>query len=766
MVERRAISVDGIVQGVGFRPFVHGLASRLHLQGFVRNQTGNVRIEVEGEHSSLDRFLDELTLRPPPLAHIDRVSWSQVSPRGDAQFRVEASRIDPDGQILISPDVATCADCTAELLDPANRRYRYPFLNCTNCGPRLTIISGSPYDRPRTTMAGFPMCPECQEEYENPADRRFHAQPTCCRRCGPGLRLLDDKAEEISADDPPTAFALAIRAGRIGAMKGIGGFHLVCDATREAAVAELRRRKQRDEKPFAVMLRNIEDVLAICQVSPLERQLLAAPRAPIVLLRKRAGCRIANSVAPGNPLLGVMLPYTPLHHLLLADVQGTPLVMTSGNRSDEPIAYEEADALVRLRGIADLFLVHNRPIHLRCDDSVTRVVAGQELPVRRSRGYAPQPLLLPVDCPRPTLAVGGQLKVAFALGRSRQAILSHHMGDLDHFAAYTAFERDIDHFERLFGVRPQRIAHDLHPDYASTRYAQKRAEASGVDLVAVQHHHAHVASCMAEHGLAGAVIGVAFDGTGYGSDGGVWGGEFLVGDYKTFRRAAHLRYVGLPGGEQAIHEPWRMAASHLLDAECDLTPLESFVPPGSLHAVRTMIERRFNTPQTSSVGRLFDAVAALIGLRTKVSYEGQAAVELEWLAEKASSGGSYLVEISEEARPDEPLPMLVIDVRPVVRAILHDLQHESDRTRIARRFHWTIVEMITTVCGRIRRQSGLERVVLSGGVFMNGLLTAETVRRLTRDGFAVYRHRLVPPNDGGLSLGQLAVAASREAESA
>jgi hydrogenase maturation protein HypF len=529
-------------------------------------------------------------------------------------------------------------------------------------------------------------------------------------------------------------------------------------------VAELRQRKHRDEKPFAVMLRTLQDVQAICEVSRLERQLLESPRAPIVLLRKRPGCRIANSVAPGNPLLGVMLPYSPLHHLLLGDVQGIALVMTSGNRADEPIAYEEADALERLHGIADLFLVHNRPIHLRCDDSVTRVVAGQELPVRRSRGYAPQPVQLPVTCGRPTLAVGGQLKAAFALGRGDQAILSHHMGDLEHFAAYTAFQRDIEHFQRLFGVRPQRIAHDLHPDYASTRYAQQRARAEGEELVAVQHHHAHMASCMAEHGLRGAVIGVTLDGSGYGSDGAIWGGEFLVGDFTTFRRAGHLRYVGLPGGEQAIREPWRMAASHLLDAECDLTPLESLVPPGSLHAVRTMIARRFNTPMTSSAGRLFDAVAALLGLRTKVTYEGQAAVELEWLAEKASSGGSYLAEVSEEAGPDDPEAVFVVDSRPVVRAILHDLEHEADRPRIARRFHWTMVEMIAAVCSRIRQRSGLQRVVLSGGTFMNGLLTGEVMRRLLRDGFAVYRHHLVPPNDGGLSLGQLAVAASGKDE--
>jgi hydrogenase maturation protein HypF len=766
MVERRAINVRGIVQGVGFRPFVHGLASRFHLQGFVRNQSGDVRIEVEGEGGSLDRFLNEITRNPPPLAHIDHVSWSRVSPRGDVQFRIDASKIDSDGQVLISPDVATCPACLAELLDPADRRFRYPFLNCTHCGPRLAIITGSPYDRPRTTMAGFPMCPECGEEYDNPADRRFHAQPTCCRECGPTLRLLNAEGTAIPADDPLVTFVRAIQAGQIGAMKGVGGYHLVCDATNELVVAKLRQRKHRDEKPFAVMLHNLSDIKKLCEISPLEGQLLESPRAPIVLVRKRSPCGIAESVAPGNPLLGAMLAYTPLHHLLLNDVQGIPLVMTSGNRSDEPIAYEEADAVERLRGIADLFLVHNRPIHLRCDDSVTRVVVGQELPVRRSRGYAPQPVPLPVDCVRPILAVGGQLKVAFALGRGRQAILSHHMGDLDHFAAYKAFEHDIAHFERLFRIRPQRIAHDLHPDYMSTRYAQDRAESGRVELVAVQHHHAHMASCMAEHGLTEPVIGVTFDGTGYGGDGTVWGGEFLVGDYRTFRRAGHLRCVRLPGGEQAIREPWRMAASYLLDAQCDLSPLESLVPPQALHAVSTMIERRVNTPMTSSAGRLFDAVAALIGLRSKVTYEGQAAIELEWLAERASTGGSYPIEGSEETSPDDPEPTFVVDLRPAVWAIVHNLRDRPDRPRIARRFHWTVVDAITEVCGRIRQRHDLSSVVLSGGTFLNGLLSAEAVRRLTREGFTVYRHHLVPPNDGGLSLGQLAIAASRDSDTA
>ena len=475
MMQRRAISVDGIVQGVGFRPFVHALASRLDLRGFVKNQTGNVSIEVEGERASLETFLDELRSNSPPLAHIDQVFWSEVAARGDRQFRIETSEIDPEGRVLISPDVATCGDCLNELFDPANRRYGYPFLNCTHCGPRLTIITGSPYDRARTTMEAFSLCPACRQEYENPADRRFHAQPTCCETCGPALRLLDGDAALISATEPLELFAQDIRSGRIGAMKGLGGYHLICDATNESVVAEMRRRKHRDERPFALMVRTIREAEMLCVFSPLERQLLESPRAPIVLLRKRAGARIAATVAPGNPFLGVMLPYTPLHHLLLRGMEGTPLVMTSGNRSDEPIAYEDADAIARLRGIADVFLVHNRPIHVRCDDSVTRVVAGAELPIRRSRGYAPQSGaaadgVFPSDPGRRRATQGG------VRPGTRTACVPQpsHGRPASILRRTRPSRRDIDHFEQLFGIRPQLIAHDMHPDYASTRYAKTR----------------------------------------------------------------------------------------------------------------------------------------------------------------------------------------------------------------------------------------------------------------------------------------------------
>jgi hydrogenase maturation protein HypF len=754
-MERRAIVVRGIVQGVGFRPFVYGLATRLGLSGLVRNQTGTLLIEVEGEPSALDGFLSELAERPPPLAHVEHLSWEARPAQGESHFRIESSEADAASPVFISPDVATCSDCLAELLDPADRRHGYPFLNCTNCGPRLTIITGAPYDRPRTTMAAFAMCPACRAEYEDPTNRRFHAQPTACADCGPRLRLLDGAGQPVVAPDPLAQFAAALRAGQVGAVKGLGGYHLACDAANASAVAELRRRKHRDEKPFAVMVVDAAAAAALGEVGPAERALLTSPRAPIVLLRKSRPGAVADEVAPRNPHLGVMLPYTPLHHLLLRSFGG-PLVMTSGNRSDEPIAYRDDEALVKLTGIADLFLVHDRPVHVRCDDSVTRSVDGIELPLRRSRGYAPRPVELPFDCPEPILAVGGQLKVTFALGRGRQAFLSHHLGDLDHYDAYRAFEKDVGLYERLFAVAPRVIAHDLHPDYATTGYARRRAAESGTDLLSVQHHHAHMASCMVEHGLTGPVVGVTFDGTGYGTDGLIWGGEFLVGDYRTFRHAAHLRLVGLPGGERAVREPWRVALAHLRDADVGPDLLKARVLPVELRTVERMLERGLNTPLTSSAGRLFDAVAALAGVRDRVSYEGQAAVELEWLASGVSPDGAYPFALSEQ--PQEPL---VVDTRPLIRAVADDVGRGIAAALVARRFHSTAVEMIAAVCDRLRRATGLADVVLSGGVFLNALLTGEVSARLGADGFRVYRQRLVPPNDGGLSLGQLAIAAAQ-----
>ncbi len=752
---RRAIAIVGLVQGVGFRPFVFGLAARFGLGGFVRNQTDGVHIEVEGEAGLLDRFLAELTKTPPPHARIDQVRCVPQEAQGESAFRIEASADISAGPVFIQPDIATCEHCLAELFDPRDRRYRYPFLNCCACGPRLTIIKAAPYDRGRTTMAEFAMCTACRAEYSDPADRRFHAQPIACPACGPRLQALHPDGKPM-AGDPLTMTVTALRGGGIVALKGLGGYHLACAADCAAAVVALRQRKERDEKPFALMVADVAAARSICDVTDVEERLLLAPERPIVLLRRRPDACVAEEVAPRNPHLGVMLPYTPLHHLLLRDLDGTPLVMTSGNRSDEPIAYEDADALARLQGIADINLTHNRAIYLRCDDSVLRVLQGELMPLRRSRGFAPQPIRLPIELKSPALAVGGQLKATFALGQGRHAFLSHHLGDLDHYEAYRAYVEAIDHYQRLWQIEPALLVHDLHPDYASTRYAQ----ATGRKLLAVQHHHAHLASCMAEHGLEGPVLGVIFDGAGVGTDGTIWGGEFLAGDYRVFERAAHFRCVPMPGGEQAIREPWRMALAYRRDA--GIAGVAVAHASGSHgRVVEQMLERGVNAPLTSSVGRLFDAVASLAGVRQRVSYEGQAAMELEWLANAEMSDGCYPFEICASAlRRGTPPATLQVDCRPAIAAIDDEVRAGVSARMIGRRFHSTLVEIIAQVCRRIHEERRLDRVVLSGGVFMNALLLEETLTRLACDGFQVFRHRCVPPNDGGLSLGQLAIAAA------
>jgi len=762
-MERREIAIRGIVQGVGFRPFVYGLASRLKLNGFVRNSTGGVHIEVEGERGELDRFLDEIRKSPPPLSRIEELHWRTRAMCGEASFRIEKSEAEVGAPVMISPDVATCDECLAEMFDPGDRRYRYPFLNCTNCGPRLTIISAAPYDRQRTTMAGFEMCAECRREYEDPTNRRFHAQPTACAVCGPKLMLFDANGKEMP-NDPIAKCAEAIGAGKIVAIKGLGGYHLACDARNEEAVRELRRRKHRDEKPFAVMVRDVEAARFICEVSQAEEELLRSAARPIVLLRRSeesaAGAAayegLPDNVAPRNPNVGVMLPYTPVHHLLFSalSTEHSALIMTSGNRADEPIATGEPEVFERLRGIADLFLTNNRGIHVRCDDSVVRVVDGRQSLIRRSRGYAPRPIRLRVECAQPILAVGGQLKNTFALARGRHAIVSHHIGDLDHYLARAAFERDIALYEKLFEIAPAVIAHDLHPDYGSTRYAQKRARETGAQLIAVQHHHAHMASCMAEHGLHERVIGVSLDGTGYGTDGAIWGGEFLVGDLVDFRRVAHLRYVPMPGGESAIKQPWRMAISYLRDAGLD----DATRHPAAA-TIGQMLAKNVNCPPTSSMGRLFDAVAALIGVRQEVSFEGQAAVELEALAARGETTESYEFQIIS----GEPLE---ISAATMIRAIVEDLQRNIPIAEIARKFQNSVARLIGKVCKQLRETFGIETVVLSGGVCMNTLLMQRSIAILSREGFRTFAQELVPANDGGLSLGQIAVAAARMERSA
>lgn len=767
--ERRAIIVTGLVQGVGFRPFVHRLASRLNLCGYVKNAGGAVLIEVQGTPRRLDQFFNELRIQPPSLSRIEEVRSEKRPLRDDATFSIVSSDLDSSESVFIPTDMATCDECLAELFDPADRRYRYPFVNCVHCGPRLTILQSGPFDRDRTTMAPFVMCAACRAEYDDPSNRRFHAQATACATCGPQLALLDNVGKTIETSDPLAMFAESLGRGQIGALKGLGGYHLICAAGNEQAVSELRRRKQRDEKPLAIMVRDTTAALRWCDVNPHEQSLLESRQRPIVLLKKRddpcpEGIRVADSVAPGNPCWGIVLPYTPLHHLLMEAAGDEPLVVTSGNRSDEPIAYRDDDAMERLGSIADVFLTHNRPIQMRCDDSVTCSVDSLESPIRRSRGAAPLPIPLPFSCPRPSLAVGSQFKNVFALGHHRRAILSHHLGDLDQLEVYQALEASILIYEQLFDIRPEVIVHDRHPDYASTVYACQRALHTSLDVIAVQHHHAHMASCMAEQGLDEPVIGVIFDGTGFGLDDTLWGGEFLVGDYARFRRAAHLRQVRMPGGAQAIREPWRMAMAHLADAGCDTTAVTG-VSSHQRRTVEQMLACGFHSPMTSSVGRLFDAVAAIIALRTQVSYEGQAAMQLEWLATDVPEEDSYPFGLSEnttstgDSETADASPVSTLDTRPMIRAVIRDQQHGVPAAIIARRFHATLVEMIASTCGQLRSQTGLDAVVLSGGVFMNALLTREVPRRLRKEGFRVYRHHIVPPGDGGLCLGQLAIAA-------
>lgn len=764
-MDRVRIVVEGIVQGVGFRPHVHGLATARGLAGFVRNDGRGVVIEVEGRPSDLDGFLHEVRGGAPDLAVIHRLRTTALAPSGETGFRIVASRVE-GRDTLVSPDVATCGACLQELRDPSDRRHRYPFLNCTACGPRFTIIRDLPYDRPRTTMAAFAMCDACRAEYDDPGDRRFHAQPTACPACGPRLALRGQGGVVLDGEAALDEAAAALRAGRIVAVKGLGGYHLACDATDGEAVARLRRRKAREVKPLALMVEGAETARRLCHLSQGEEALLTSARRPIVLLRKRsdAASAVSRAVAPGHRYLGLMLPYTPLHHLLLEEV-GRPLVMTSGNRTDEPIAFRDEDALGRLAGVADLFLLHDRPIEVSADDSVTRFVLGGEMPLRRSRGYAPQPLVLSRDVPVPLLAVGGHLKNTFCLARGRHAFISHHVGDLETLETYRALDEGIGHYRRLFGIEPRVVVHDLHPDYLSTRVARELADAEDLERVEVQHHHAHVAACMAEHGLEEPVIGVAFDGTGYGSDGAVWGGEFLVVRCGEFRRAGHLAYVPLPGGEAAVREPLRMALSHLDAAFGDGAEeiLEELAPGRSpdgdevrLALLRRMLRKGVASPPTSSVGRLFDAVSVILGAHEgPARYEGEPAVALEMAADPTAED-AYPV-VLEDAEDGS----WRWKTAEILQALVRHLRLGASRGQVAGRFHRTVAEAVVVGCGRIRRDEGLDRVVLSGGVFQNALLLEVAVSRLAETGFDVLVHRRVPPNDGGLSLGQAAVAAER-----
>jgi hydrogenase maturation protein HypF len=760
-LRRRARArVQGTVQGVGFRPYVHRLAGELGLGGYVLNDARGVLLEVEGDGAAVDEFLARLGPDAPPLAVIEQVAVSEGSALGDTVFVIRPSPRGEPADAPVTPDAATCDECLRELFDPGDRRYRYPFINCTSCGPRFTIVRGVPYDRPLTTMAGFRMCARCREEYEDPADRRFHAQPNACPVCGPSLRLLDRDGDEVAARDPLRTAASALRDGKIVAVKGIGGFHLACRADDEAAVAALRARKHREDKPFALMARSLDDGLALVRLGHAERKLLCGPERPIVLAPRVAGAPVARSVAPGAPELGVMLPYSPLHHLLMADSDCT-LVMTSGNVSEEPIAFEDEDALARLGSIADLLLVHDRPIETRTDDSVVRVLSGaRRMFVRRSRGYVPASVPLPDPAARPILACGAELKNTFCLAKGARAWIGHHIGDLQNYETLRSFTEGIEHFERLFAVEPEVVAHDMHPEYLSTKYALER---TGAELVAVQHHHAHLAAVLAEHREHGAAVGAIFDGTGFGTDGTVWGGELLVGDLGGFRRAGALRPVRLPGGERAIREPWRMSCAWLRaasDSACPVPPtLSEAVATRAWEQVQRLVESGTASPLTTSVGRLFDAVAALCGLRATVNYEGQAAVELEAACDPAERG-SYPIALVRQA------DLLTIDPRETFRAITADLSAGVAVGAVASRFHRALAGATVSACARVAVEAGVERVVLSGGVFQNRRLVEAVADGLGRAGLRVLLPERLPAGDGGISFGQAAVAAHRFAAAA
>jgi hydrogenase maturation protein HypF len=790
---RYEAKILGLVQGVGFRPFVARLARRLNLAGYVINDGTGVFIDIEGPRESIEQFFVQLRNDAPPLARISTIEKNEKELTGHESFSIRESLKPPQRFALISPDIATCEDCLKELADSCDRRYRYPFTNCTNCGPRFTIVTDVPYDRVRTTMRNFEMCGACFREYTDDADRRYHAEPIACPRCGPSVRLVTKSGTAVPGDPIRKAIAL-LKEGVVVAVKGLGGYHLACDACNSLAVSTLRKRKCREEKPLAIMVGDIDTARAICFVSEKEEALLTSAQRPIVLLQKRRDIPIAEEVAPSNKYLGVMLPYTPLHHLLLevsvpegehkerppaqrVVLQGegkqdtsverssiersfsegrsanelSALVMTSGNLTDEPLAYKDDEAMLRLGNIADYFLVHDREIFTRCDDSVVKILKGRPQMVRRSRGHVPDAIRLPFEGPQ-LLAVGAELKNTFCLVKDDLAFLGHHIGDLKNLDAYEAFRTGIEHFKKLLFVEPQIVAHDLHPDYLSTRYARE----SGLPSVPVQHHHAHIASCMAENGIASRVIGLSFDGTGYGPDGTVWGGEFLVADFEHFERLAHLATVELPGGEAAINEPWRMALSYLYAAfgkklALMNIPVMERIGPDKTNAIVRMIERKVNSPLTSSLGRLFDAVSSLVGLRDFVSFEGQAAMELEMVASGGSCFEAYPYRIEERSED------FALDVRETIVSICEDIKNGKATADISKKFHETLSRAVIEICCLLRTRTSVKDICMSGGVFQNALLSDLLIDSLEKRGFSVYVHSLVPPNDGGIALGQAAI---------
>ena len=754
---RWRVRITGVVQGVGFRPFVYQQAVRFGLAGWVRNDAQGVTLEAEGRPEVLERFLRAIHTEHPVLARIASCVLEVVEPVGETAFRIQTSLDEPGRFTLVASDACVCEDCLRELYDPKDRRFRYPFINCTRCGPRYSIVEDIPYDRARTSMKRFPLCPACRAEYEDPTNRRFHAQPVACWECGPRVWLEGAAAAE-GREAVQAAIAL-LREGKILAIKGLGGFHLACDATRREAVARLRAWKRRNGKPFALMVPSLREAERLCRLGAAERVLLLSRERPIVILPRRGGTPVAEAVSPRNNTLGIFLPYTPLHYLLLAPegpgASSHPflaLVMTSGNRAEEPIVADNAQARERFSGIADAFLLHDRDIAMRVDDSVVRAMGSEITPIRRARGYAPEPIPLGEEVPE-VLACGAELKNTLCLTQGRYAFLSQHLGDLENAEVLAFFQEVLEHFKRLFRVEPRAVAHDLHPRYLSTHFAQSL----GLPRVGVQHHHAHVVSCMAEHGLRHPVIGVAWDGTGYGPDGTVWGGEVLVADPAGYRRMAHFRTVPMPGGEQAVREPYRMALSHLRDLFGTFRVPERLpaffqrMASRPLDLLETALARGVNCPLTSSCGRLFDAVASLVGIQDAVSFEGEAAMMLETLV-RGTEPGEYAFGLEGE----DPW---VVDTRPLIRGIVEDVQRHVAPSVIAERFHRTLARCLGVLCQEIRKATGLKDVVLSGGVFQNRVLLNLAREELTERRFRVYTHACVPPNDGGIALGQALVAA-------
>ena len=748
-IVRKKINVQGIVQGVGFRPFIFNLAESYKLTGFVSNTSLGVIIEVEGTIKQVDNFIADIKLKAPPLSLITDVSSKDIRPIKSKKIIIKISSSNESVATLISPDIAICKDCLNELLDPHDRRFHYPFINCTNCGPRYTIIDNIPYDRPYTSMKHFKMCTDCQAEYDDPANRRFHAQPNACPKCGPQVKLFDSKQNLQDVNDAILTTREKLMEGKIIAIKGLGGFHLAVDATNNDMVQKLRKLKGRDEKPFALMVRDLKIAHQYCAISNEEAQVIQSFVAPIMLLEKLLNCNIAESVAPGNKHLGMMLPYTPLHHVLFEELD-IPLIMTSANYSEEPICIDNDEAFERLESIADYFLVHNRDIYLRSDDSVVIHLANKLRYLRRSRGIVPQPIFVK-STGSPVLAVGGELKNSICFLNDNKAIVSQHIGDLENIEAYNFFKMTIKHLQRIFDVKPQLIVHDMHPQYFSTQWAKERVD---IQTIAVQHHHAHLAACLAENQLTEPVIGIIMDGTGYGTDGTIWGGEILIGDYNNFERFAHFEPMPLPGGDAAIKSPWRTAVSYLHKTFDSSIPNLPFIDNHNIEPIIEMVDKNINSPLTSSCGRLFDAVAAMSDGRQTIRYEAQAAIELMQAFESTNVRPfSFIIEQKNDHQE--------ILLQPIIRSLVRSIQNNESFSKISSRFHTTLVQIYLEVAKEARDETGIDQIVLSGGVFQNMVLFEHTILALEKANFKVYTHSQVPTNDGGISLGQAMIGRNK-----